>query len=123
MTRTPDSARLAHYANRLSWWRGSGSWSPTTLGHVIDLQFLRTQAEQVRISQVRRGEDPDLVEKAVAADQAHREALTAFERMRAEQKDLGRQVAQATAEAASRTARPHEAAGRRRRTGRTAGPR
>ena len=98
MTRTPDSARLAHYANRLSWWRGSGDWSPTTLGHVIDLQFLRTQAEQVRISQVRRGEDPDLVEKAVAADQAHREALTAFERMRAEQKDLGRQVAQATAD-------------------------
>jgi seryl-tRNA synthetase len=65
---------------------------------VIDLQFLRTQSDQVRISQVRRGEDPDLVEKAVAADQAHRAALTTFERLRAEQKDLGRQVAKATAE-------------------------
>ncbi len=62
---------------------------------MIDLQLLRTQAEQVRISQVRRGEDPELVERAVAADQAHRAALTAFERLRAEQKDLGRQVAAA----------------------------
>jgi len=63
---------------------------------VIDLQFLRNQPEQVRISQVRRGEDPDLVERAVAADQAHRAALTSFERMRAQQKDLGRQVASAS---------------------------
>ena len=63
---------------------------------MIDLQFLRNQPEQVRISQVRRGEDPDLVERAVAADQAHRAALTSFERMRAQQKDLGRQVASAS---------------------------
>jgi seryl-tRNA synthetase len=65
---------------------------------VIDLQLLRTQAEQVRISQVRRGENPDLVERAVAADQEHRTALSSFERLRAAQKDLGRQVARASAE-------------------------
>ena len=65
---------------------------------VIDLQFLRTQPDQIRISQVRRGENPDLVDQAVAADQAHRSALTSFERMRAEQKDLGRQVAKASAQ-------------------------
>lgn len=65
---------------------------------MIDLQTLRTDPEQVRISQVRRGEDPKLVDAAIAADKAHREALTSFERLRAEQKDLGRQVASADAE-------------------------
>jgi len=62
---------------------------------VIDLHTLRTAADQVRISQFRRGETPELVDEAVAADQAHRAALTTFERLRAEQKELGRQVAKA----------------------------
>ena len=62
---------------------------------MIDLNTLRTAPDQVRISQARRGEAPELVDEAVAADQAHRAALTSFERLRAEQKDLGRQVAKA----------------------------
>ncbi|MFN8184627.1 MAG: serine--tRNA ligase [Candidatus Nanopelagicales bacterium] len=62
---------------------------------MIDLQVLRTDPDRVRISQTRRGEAPELVDTAVAADRSHRSALTVFERMRAEQKDLGRQVAQA----------------------------
>src|SRR5690606_27185398 len=66
-----------------------------TLEPVIDLNTLRTAPDQVRISQARRGEAPELVDEAVAADQAHRAALTSFERLRAEQKDLGRQVAKA----------------------------
>ncbi len=37
------------------------------------------------------------MDQAVAADQAHRGALTSFERLRAEQKDMGRQVARADA--------------------------
>ncbi len=69
-----------------------------TLEPVIDLHTLRSTPDQVRISQARRGEAPELVDEAVAADQEHRAALTTFERLRAEQKDLGRQVAQADAE-------------------------
>jgi seryl-tRNA synthetase len=65
---------------------------------VIDLQILRTDPDRVRESQTRRGEDPALVDAAVAADAAHRAALTDFERLRAEQKDLGRQVAAADAD-------------------------
>jgi seryl-tRNA synthetase len=65
---------------------------------VIDLQLLRTNSDLLRESQSRRGEDPALVDAAVDADRAHRTSLTAFERMRAEQKDLGRQVAVADAE-------------------------
>ena len=65
---------------------------------VIDLHTLRTAPDQVRISQFRRGETPELVDEAVAADQTHRAALTTFEKLRAEQKDLGRQVAKATPE-------------------------
>ena len=65
---------------------------------MIDLHTLRADPEAVRTSQTRRGEDPALVDATLAADQAHRAALTAFERLRAEQKDLGRQVARASAE-------------------------
>ena len=65
---------------------------------MIDLHTLRSAPDQVRISQFRRGETPELVDQAVAADQTHRAALTAFERLRAEQKDLGRQVAKASAD-------------------------
>ncbi|MEZ5184691.1 MAG: serine--tRNA ligase [Candidatus Nanopelagicales bacterium] len=65
---------------------------------MIDLQILRTDPDRIRDSQARRGEDPTLVDAAVAADLAHRRALAAFESMRAEQKDLGRQVAGAGAE-------------------------
>jgi seryl-tRNA synthetase len=62
---------------------------------VIDLQILRTDPDLVRDSQSRRGEDLALVDAAVAADRDHRAALTAFERLRADQKDLGRRIARA----------------------------
>jgi len=62
---------------------------------VIDLQILRSDPDRIRISQTRRGEQPELVDAAVAADREHRAALTSFERLRAGQKDLGRQVAKA----------------------------
>ena len=66
---------------------------------MIDLQILRTEPDLARDSQRRRGEDPALVDAAVAADETHRAALTTFERLRAQQKDLGRQVAAADSEA------------------------
>ena len=84
---------------------------------MIDLHILRTDPDRVRESQTRRGEDPNLVDAAVAADSAHRAALTDFERLRAEQKDLGRQVAAADADTA-RTAGTDQGTVRTGQTGR-----
>jgi len=62
---------------------------------VIDLALLREQPDLVRRSQVKRGESADTVDAALAADRDRREALTAFERLRAEQNAHGKKVAQA----------------------------
>jgi seryl-tRNA synthetase len=65
---------------------------------VIDLRLLRDNPDVVRASQVARGDDPALVDQALDADSRRRSALTDFEQMRAEQKSLGKQVAQAKGE-------------------------
>jgi seryl-tRNA synthetase len=62
---------------------------------VLDLKLLRDDPEAVRASQRARREDPGLVDEVLAADARRRAAIVTFERARAEQKDLGRQVAQA----------------------------
>ncbi|WP_069386987.1 serine--tRNA ligase [Cellulosimicrobium cellulans] len=62
---------------------------------MIDLRLLRDNPDTVRASQVARGDDPALVDSALDADARHRAALSAFEVLRAEQKALGKQVAQA----------------------------
>ena len=62
---------------------------------VIDLRLLRDNPDVVRASQVARGDDPALVDQALDADSRRRSALTDFEQMRAEQKSLGKKVAQA----------------------------
>lgn len=62
---------------------------------MIDLRLLREQPDLVRASQRRRGEDPSLVDAALAADAARRAAITRFEALRGEQKALGRAVSQA----------------------------
>ncbi|MGO1317906.1 MAG: serine--tRNA ligase [Cellulomonadaceae bacterium] len=62
---------------------------------MIDLKLLRDQPDLVRASQRARGENPDLVDEAVAADDRRRAALVDFETLRAEQKAAGKQVAQA----------------------------
>ncbi|MDD7961376.1 serine--tRNA ligase [Microbacterium thalli] len=62
---------------------------------MIDLALLREQPDLVRRSQVKRGESADTVDAALAADRDRREALTAFERLRAEQNAHGKKVAQA----------------------------
>ncbi len=80
---------------------------------MIDLRLLRTDPEAVRVSQRARREDPALVDAALAADEASRAALTEFEARRAEQKTLGKAVAQATgAEKSDALARAHELAAR-----------
>ncbi|SDQ29088.1 serine--tRNA ligase [Microbacterium sp. cf332] len=62
---------------------------------MIDLALLREQPDLVKISQVKRGESADTVDAAVAADRERREAITTFERLRAEQNAHGKKVAQA----------------------------
>ena len=66
---------------------------------MIDLRLLREDPDLVRASQVARGDDPHLVDQVLDADARRRSALTEFETVRAEQKSLGKQVAQAQGEA------------------------
>jgi len=63
---------------------------------VIDLRLLREDPELAREAQRRRGSSPELVDEILAADESRRAAILAFETLRAEQKTLGRQVAQAS---------------------------
>ncbi|WP_298458662.1 serine--tRNA ligase [uncultured Cellulomonas sp.] len=65
---------------------------------MIDLRELRDHPDVVRASQRARGDDPALVDAALAADTRRRSALTEFESLRAEQKTLGKQVAAAQGE-------------------------
>ena len=63
---------------------------------MIDVQVLRTDPDRVRASQAARGESVELVDQLLAADEARRGAISRFEQLRAEQKDLGRQMPRAT---------------------------
>lgn len=65
---------------------------------VIDPQLLRENPDIVRRSQQARRADAQLVDAAIEADQQRREAITAFESLRAEQNAHGKQVAAAPKE-------------------------
>jgi seryl-tRNA synthetase len=65
---------------------------------VIDPRILRDNPDRVRASQRKRGASESAVDDALAADKARREAIVAFENLRAEQKQMGKQVAQAKGE-------------------------
>ena len=69
-----------------------------TLDRVIDVKVLRTDPDRVRASQRARGESVALVDDLVAADQARRDTIAAYEELRAEQKELGKQLARAQGE-------------------------
>ncbi|MFS0714019.1 serine--tRNA ligase [Microbacterium sp. 2P01SA-2] len=62
---------------------------------MIDLALLREQPDLVKLSQVKRGNSSESVDAAIAADRERREAITTFERLRAEQNAHGKKVAQA----------------------------
>ncbi len=49
----------------------------------------------MRASQRARGEDVDVVDDILAADESHRSSLTRFEELRAEQKSLGKEIPRA----------------------------
>ncbi len=66
---------------------------------MIDIRLLREDPDRVRASQRARGEDEGVVDQILAADERRRSSLTEFERLRAEQKSMGKQVAQAEGEA------------------------
>ncbi len=66
---------------------------------MIDLRMVRDDPERVRASQRARGEDDGLVDAVLSADEHHRSSLSEFERLRAEQKSMGRDVANAQGEA------------------------
>jgi seryl-tRNA synthetase len=62
---------------------------------VIDLRLLREDPEQLRASQRARGESESAVDALLAADEARRSAVARFETLRAEQKQLGKQMPKA----------------------------
>ena len=63
---------------------------------MLDPKLIREDPEAVRASQRARREDPGLVDAVLAADETRRSAIAAFDRLRAEQKTLGREVAKAS---------------------------
>ena len=65
---------------------------------VIDPALLRENPDLVRRSQQARGNSPESVDEAIAADSTRRAAINAFEALRAEQNAFGKTVAQAPKE-------------------------
>jgi len=65
---------------------------------MIDSTLLRADPDVVRASLVARGDDPSVVDAALTADQARRDAISAFEKLRAEQNAHGKLVAAAPKE-------------------------
>lgn len=65
---------------------------------MIDLKLLRENPDLVRQSQRTRGEDPQLVDELLAADEKRRRAISAADELRAEQKAFGKKIGQASAE-------------------------
>ncbi|HEX6516400.1 MAG TPA: serine--tRNA ligase [Nocardioidaceae bacterium] len=65
---------------------------------MIDPRLLREDPDRIRAAQAKRGLPTDVVDEAVAADERRRSSIAEFERLRAEQKKLGKQVAAAKGE-------------------------
>lgn len=63
---------------------------------MIDLRLLREDPDLVRKSQRTRGESVEAVDDLLRADEARRSAISSFEALRAEQKQLGKLVPKAT---------------------------
>ncbi len=65
---------------------------------MIDPKLLRTDPDRIKRSQEARGESVSLVDDLVAADERRRALIASSEAMRAEQKELSRQVPKASAD-------------------------
>jgi seryl-tRNA synthetase len=66
-----------------------------TLSTVLDLRVIREDPDRLRASQRARGENEGVVDELLAADQSRRASLSEFERLRAEQKSLGKEIPRA----------------------------
>jgi seryl-tRNA synthetase len=66
---------------------------------VIDPRLIRDEPDRVRAAMGKRGLDGDVVDAALEADGRRRTAIVDFEAKRGEQKQLGKQIAQAQGEA------------------------
>jgi seryl-tRNA synthetase len=62
---------------------------------MIDPRILRDDPDRVRAAQAKRGLSDEVVDRALAADTARRQAILEFEAKRGEQKQLGRLIPQA----------------------------
>ena len=62
---------------------------------MIDPRVLRDEPDRVRAAQAKRGLSDAVVDRALAADSARREAIGVFESKRGEQKQLGKLIPQA----------------------------
>ncbi len=60
---------------------------------MIDPRLLREDPDRLRAAQEKRGLSADVVDAALAADERRRSAIVEFERLRSEQKGLGKQIA------------------------------
>ncbi len=65
---------------------------------MIDPRLLRDHPDRVRAAQAKRGLSADVVDRALAADEARRAAISSYEGRRAEQKASGALVARAQGE-------------------------
>ena len=65
---------------------------------MIDIKFLRDQPDAVRASQRARGEDEEIVDAILGADERRRSSIAEFESLRSEQKSFGKLVAAAEGE-------------------------
>jgi len=63
---------------------------------VIDPKLLRTDSDRLRRAQEARGESPELINQLLSADETRRSSIASFERLRAEQKELGALIPKAT---------------------------
>jgi seryl-tRNA synthetase len=59
---------------------------------VIDIKLVRDEPDRVRASQQARGEDPGIVDAILAADSRRRASLAEYEKLRAEQKTVSKDV-------------------------------
>ncbi len=65
---------------------------------MIDPKLLRTDPDRLRRAQEARGESPALIDQLLSADETRRSSIAAFEKLRAEQKELGALIPKATPE-------------------------
>ncbi len=63
---------------------------------MIDPKLLRTDPDRLRRAQEARGESPELIDQMLSADETRRSSIAAFEKLRAEQKELGALIPKAS---------------------------